>query len=232
MADSLAVYAEWCDFNGAGEYFAGPGADEWADIEDIVDRMVPCFQASDQAGIKGAPIFDPKATNLVLTTEASRRGWRSVPVPERLRAFGDDWDAGKRCTLAEWQFSNYPFLWNNVIRTEAVFKQGIPLRGVHRTEALLVVTKSGVFPSSNSSLYYEQAKAQLEVVTVLDVFDVPIRLVGLGVEPATSTLPVWWATYEGRTSRTVLHTEEAVLALTWNGRSSKYGTARAAFRRV
>ena len=105
------------DFNDAGAHFAGDGAQEWADIHEIL-RSSPLFmQSSDQAGKVGSPIFDPKATNAYLRSEAELRGWRVVPVPEELTPFGVDWDAGKASTLAEWQFSNYPFLWNNVIRS-------------------------------------------------------------------------------------------------------------------
>lgn len=225
-----AVYSEWCDFNGAAEYFAGDGAAEWRDIEQVIAELPTCFQASDQAGIQGTPIFDPKATNLALTTMAAERGWRSVPVPAELRAIGNDWDAGRRRTLAEWQFSNYPFLWNNIIRTEAVYQQGCPLDHVEKAEALVFVTKSGVFPSSNSSLYYEQGKAQLDVVTTLEVFDVPIRFVGLGVPPGAVEIEAAWTTYGGRTSRTVVATERRTMQVSWQGRTSKYGSQRATFR--
>jgi len=226
------MYAEWCDFNGAAEYFAGAGAPEWRDIAQVVEDLPTCFQASDQAGIRGTPIFDPKATNLALTMMAAERGWRSIPVPAELRAFGDDWDGGKRRTLAEWQFSNYPFLWNNVIRTDAVFKQGRGLGPVERVDALIFVTKSGVLPSSNSSLYYEQGRAQLDVVTTLDVFDVPIRFVGLGVRPGATEIEAAWTTYEARTSRTVRSTERRTMRVIWGGRASKYGVPRATFHLV
>jgi len=226
------VYAEIFDFNGAAEYFADRGASEWAQIAEIIDRLVPCLQPSDQAGIQGSPIFDPKATNLALIRDAAAMGWHRVPVPPALRAFGDDWDGGKNRTLAEWQFSNYPFLWNNVIRTEAVFQQGLPLVGLERVEALLIVTKSGVFPSSNSSLYYEQAKAQLDVVTTLDVFDVPIRLIGLSIPQNAERFDCTWTAYAARTSRTVVTTVPCEIAVTWTGKLSKYGVPVAALRRI
>jgi hypothetical protein len=226
------VFAEICDFNGAAEYFAQDGASEWAQIAEIIDNLIPNFQQSRQAGIWGTPIFDPKATNVALSHAALAMGWRAVPVPAELQAFGDDWDGGKNRTLAEWQFSNYPFLWNNVIRTEAVFQQGISLVGVEKVEALLIVTKSGVFPSSNSSLYYEQAKAQLDVVTTLDVFDVPIRLVGLAIPPEEDRFDAAWTTYADRTSRTVVETLSCEIAVTWTGKASKYGAPTAVFQRI
>ncbi len=220
------------DFNDADEYFGGAGSAEWEDIERVLDDLVPRFQPSRQAKKENTPIFDPKGTNRALTEAAKARGWSKVPVPPTLRAFGNDWDAGKGGVLAEWQFSNYPFLWNNVIRTEAVFMQQPDLRGVDRVEALLVVAKSGVFPSSNSSLYYEQAAAQLELVTELEVFDVPIRLVGLGVPLNAHEIEARWATYSGRTSRTPISDEPCRMEIVWTGATSQYGSPDARLRRI
>jgi hypothetical protein len=226
------VYAEIVDFNGATKYFARSGAAEWTEIAKIIGKLVPSFQPSRQAGIQCSPIFDPKATNLALTQAAAKAGWHKVPVPAKLRALGNDWDGGKNGTLAEWQFSNYPFLWNNIFRTEAVFEQGISLDGVAKVKALLVLTKSGVFPLSNSSLYYEQAKAQLQVVSKLHVFHVSMRLVGLGIPPGTRRFKGAWATYPGRTSRTAIRTTPCRIAVTLTGKSSKYGVPTAKFRRI
>jgi hypothetical protein len=226
------VFAEICDFNGASEYFAQDGAGEWAQIAEIVGDLVPSFQPSRQSGIYGAPIFDPKATNVALSSAAVLMGWHAVPVPAALRAFGDAWDSGKNRTLVEWQFSNYPFLSNNVARTEVAFRQGIPLAGIEKVEALLVVTKSGVFPSSNSTLYYEQAKAQLDSATTLGVFEVPIRLVGLGIPSEADRFAASWTTYADRTSRTVVETLSCEIAVTWTERTSKFGAPMAVFRRI
>lgn len=223
---------ETADFNGAGDHFAGEGAPEWEDAAEILEAAVPRFQPSRQAGKEGDPIFDPKGTNLALREAASQKGWIAIPVPAALQAFGNDWDGGKSGTLAEWQFSNYPYLWNNVIRTEAVFKQQSDLVGVHRVSALLIVTKSGVFPASNSSLYYEQAEAQLELVTELEVFDVPIRLVGLSIPPESDEFAAEWTTYESRTSRTPVSAEPCRIEVEWTGRESKYGAPTARMARA
>jgi hypothetical protein len=226
------VHHEFKDFNGADEYFKGTGSAEWRDIHEILKALVPRFQPSRQAGKEDSPIFDPKGTNLALNEAAATYGWSKVPVPLALRAFGNDWDAGKGGVLAEWQFSNYPFLWNNVIRTEAVFMQQSGLVGVNRVDALLIVAKSGVFPSSNSSLYYEQAAAQLDLVTVLEVFDVPIRLVGLGVPSNVYEIDAEWTTYADRTSRTPTAVEPCQMEIAWTGRMSKYGSPSARVRRI
>ncbi|HEV2974439.1 MAG TPA: hypothetical protein VGX69_05520 [Solirubrobacteraceae bacterium] len=226
------MFAEIADFNGADQYFKGPGSAEWAAIAKIVDKLRPSFQPSRQAGIRGEPIFDPKATNFALSSAALRRGWNVVPVPATLREFGDHWDAGKSGTLAEWQFSNYPYLWHNVIRTQAVFQQRTPLSGLAATEALIFVTKSGVFPSSESSLYYEQAKAQLAAATRLNVFDVPIRLVGLSIRPGQRRFKATWTVYPARTRRKIVTQGPVEILVTWTKKKSKYEAPMATLRKV
>src|ERR1051325_6084425 len=100
------MYYEYRDFNGATDFLGGVGSTEWSEIAGVLDGIVPQMQPSDQAGRQGSPIIDPKATNAHLTLNAARQGWHRVPVPESLRPFGVDWDAGKNAILAEWQFSN------------------------------------------------------------------------------------------------------------------------------
>jgi hypothetical protein len=212
------------DFNGADSYFAGVGAPEWADIEAVLTEMKPHFQPSDQARKIGSPIFDPKGTNAALNRGVRARGWMPVPVPEELTMFGLDWDAGKASTLAEWQFSNYPFLWNNVIRTEAVVVGDVQLSGVGTTEALIVVTKSGGFPASNSTLYYEQAEAQLDAVLSKGAFSLPVRLVGLTVPVDAEEIDAVWSTYSGRYARTPRTRADVKMAIRWGTRARKYGT--------
>lgn len=218
---------EYQDFNGADAYFARAGAAEWQDIEASVAGMPLFMQASDQSGKVGVPIFDPKATNAYLTVDAATRGFHKIPVPAGLTEFGVDWDAGKNATLAEWQFSNYPFLWNNVIRSEGVFRSRVCLQNMQPVEALIVVTKSGLFPASNSTLYYEQGAAQLHAATAFGAFDIPIRLVGLTLPPGTAATNAVWTVYPNRYGRVGTQTQET-MDVTWR-RPGKYGAPRAAF---
>ena len=218
------------DFNTADEYFEGGGAAEWAELEGVLQNLEPHLQASDQAGITGTPIFDPKGTNAALNAAAKALGWITVPVPRSLTMFGKDWDAGKGSTLAEWQFSNYPFLWNNVIRTQAVVTGQVALQGVGTTGALVVVAKSGAFPASQSTLYFEQARAQLDAVFRLGAFSLPVRLIGLMIPTGVTRLPLVWSTYSGRNSRTPLTRENVEALVTWGTRPSRYGTLKATFR--
>ncbi len=213
---------EVSDFNGADAYFSKAGAAEWSDLEAIVRSVPVCLQKSDQKGKQGSPIFDPKATNALLTQAARARGWPAIPVPKELPEWGVDWDAGKGATIAEWQFSNYPFLWNNVVRIETVMKGGIALPGLKPIRALVVVTKSGAFPASNSTLYYEQARAQLAVVTRAKSVEFPIRLVGLMMRPGIKTLEVIWSDYSARYGRKPGNRGKQTVTVTWG----KGGKAR------
>jgi hypothetical protein len=217
------------DFNGAKEYFAGAGSDRWAEINGVLSALRPQLQASDQAGRVGRPIFDPKGTNARLTEAAAAVGWDKVTVPPELQPFGNDWDAGKGSVLAEWQFSNYPFLWNNIIRSEAVFQSKAVLPPLTASvDALIIVTKSGSFPASNSTLYFEQANAQIDTVTTLGVFEVPIRLIGLMVPPNATELDADWNVYSGRYARQAVTTQQTFDVM-WGRRPAQYGNRPAGF---
>ncbi|QUQ70449.1 hypothetical protein [Kutzneria sp. CA-103260] len=222
------MFYESTDFNGAAEYFQTLGAASWSEIDEVINQVEIQLQPSGQKGKTGTPIFDPKATNAKLTINALKKGWKKVPVPDSLKEFGADWDAGKGSVLVEWQFSNYPFLWNNVIRSEAVYSSKQALSGMLPIGALIIVTKSGSFPASNSTLYYEQAKAQLNTVTSLGVFDIPIRLVGLTIPPGTTQVQVKWNTYAERYGRDVLDTEVRTFDIRWN-KPAQYGNRVAIF---
>jgi hypothetical protein len=218
------------DFNGADELFGGPSAAEWADI-DAVLRATPIFlQGSDQRSRQGKPIFDPKATNAHLTAQCAIRDWKAIPVPDELTAYGVDWDGGKNTILAEWQFSNYPFLWNNIIRTEAALRNRVNLPHVGVPKGLIVVTKCGMFPASNSTLYYEQALAQIRPAIELGVFATPIRLVGLSILEGAREIQATWSEYgNARYDRApvVQRTRRFEVALKKGG---KYGVRKATFR--
>ena len=208
------------DFNGASNIFGSSALAEWQSLHDVLSRLPFCLQPSEQAGKVGEPIFDPKATNANLTSIAAERGWTKIAVPSGLELFGSDWDGGRAAVLAEWQFSNYPFLWNNVIRSEAVFKSKVVLDGLDPIIGLVIVTKTGALPASNSTLYYEQACAQLNAVTEYNTFEIPIRVVGL-FPPDTQSIDAIWTEYPGRYSRE--GTSKKIRFEVQTGRASQYG---------
>ena len=87
-------------------------------------------------------------------------------------------DFSKNGVIVEAQFSNYPFLMNNVLRAQLFFKSKTPLLE-EPTSLVIIITKGHMFPASNSTLYHEQGAKQLAALAKYQVFDVPIRLVGL-----------------------------------------------------
>lgn len=161
------------------------------------------IKASDQAGRQGNPIFDPVGTNEYIKAAFIQLGWQAnIPIPEEYRFLGTDIDFSKNGVIIESQFSNYPFLLNNTLRSELFFKSGTKFAG-YSTQILILVTKALMFPASNSTLYYEQAVRQLTALTQYNVFDIPIRLIGL-FEQQNKAVPVIWTVYSStRYSRTV-----------------------------
>jgi hypothetical protein len=142
-------------------------------------------------------------TNSYIKDGLEAKHWKSsIPVPEEYDFMGTDIDFGKNGFIGEVQFSNYPFLLNNILRAELFFKGGLALAD-QKTACVFIVTKAHMFPASNSTLYYEQAKYQLEALSKNKVFAVPIRLVGLEERIGEKILVMWTTYSEPRYSRTV-----------------------------
>ncbi len=194
------------DFNGAGELLSSAYAPEWRSVETVISQMPLHLKASDQAGIVGSAIFDPVGTNAFLKRELTEHGWHdTLPIPPQYSFLGTDVDFGRRGVLLEAQFSNYPFLLNNVLRSELFFKGGVRLADGVSPECVVIITKAHMFPASNSTLYHEQALEQVSELARHRVFDVPMRLLGL-FEPVNSEVAAVWTEYgSARYSRTVVN---------------------------
>jgi hypothetical protein len=193
---------QFTDFNGADAAIAQSFPDEWQSLFDSLQAMPLHLKASDQAGIQGKAIFDPVGTNEHIASALHARGWRSkIVIPEAFSFLGTDVDFAKNGTVVEAQFSNYPFLLNNVIRSELFFRSGTIF---HQKPSSLIflVTKAGMFPASNSTLYYEQGVSQLQALAQHEVFTVPIRLVGL-FSPMGEVMAKWSVYSSSRYSRTL-----------------------------
>lgn len=163
-------------------------------------------KASFQAGIQGNAVFDPVGTNEYIKAELVKLGWKAnIPIPTQYRFLGKDIDFGKAGAIIEVQFSHYAFLLNNTIRSELLFNTQLPLTGIP-TQLLIIIAKSQMFPAANSTLYYEQAINQLNLLAGY-VFNVPIRVVGL-FELRNANVPAKWTVYNDQTSRTILTQEE------------------------
>ena len=168
------------DFNGAGALFADSLAKEWRQIELTLIELSLHLKASDQASIQGRLIFDPVGTNAAIKTglEGTHHWSSNVPMPHEFRCLGKGFDFAHNGVLVEVQFSNYPFLLNNTVRAELVFKSRTLMAGTP-VGALVIISKANMFPASNSTLYYEQGVNQLVELSRNGVFDVPTRMVGL-----------------------------------------------------
>ena len=176
----------------------------WTELESCLQSMPLHLKQSDQRGKQGEPIFDPVGTNEYIKSHMSKvKDWKpNFPIPSKYRHLGTDVDFVKMGILVEVQFSNYPFLTNNLLRSELFYKShSNPFD--QQVEGLIIVTKSGKYPSSNSTLYYEQAKKLIDSLSSDEVFSIPIRLVCLDI--LTGINDINWTKYSAnRYSRNVL----------------------------
>ncbi|ADP34533.1 type-2 restriction enzyme BglII [Bacillus atrophaeus] len=188
------------DYNHADEIL---NPQLWKEIEETLLKMPLHVKASDQASKVGSLIFDPVGTNQYIKDELVPKHWKNnIPIPKRFDFLGTDIDFGKRDTLVEVQFSNYPFLLNNTVRSELFHKSNMDI-DEEGMKVAIIITKGHMFPASNSSLYYEQAQNQLNSLAEYNVFDVPIRLVGL-IEDFETDIDIVSTTYaDKRYSRTI-----------------------------
>jgi hypothetical protein len=171
---------EITDYNNADLEVNSYFKEEWAELESVLKESKLCIKASDQAGKQGKPIFDPVGTNYQLK-ELIRKipSWScNVLIPEKYSFLGTDIDFEKNGMIVEAQFSNYPFLLNNILRSELFFKSNLIFKS-NCSKILVIITKAGKLPASNSTLYYEQAQNQLNALCESKVFSIPVRLIGL-----------------------------------------------------
>lgn len=210
---SSVLLVKHTDYNRAEELIASSYAKEWNELLKVLKEMPLHVKASDQAGIQGSLIFDPVGTNEHIKREMLKLGWQAnIPIPEKYNFLGTDVDFLKSSLLIEAQFSNYPFLLNNTVRSELFFKARTHL-GNSTVDAVVIITKAHMLPASNSTLYYEQARKQLTELSSHNVFDVPMRLVGL-FESAGETINAVVTKYTtSRYSRTVAHREQKQCAV-------------------
>lgn len=196
---------EFVDFNHAANHFTKEFKAEWRQLLAVLKAMPLHVKASDQRGIQGSLIFDPVGTNAYIKRALCQppASWHPrITIPAEYSFLGTDVDFVKRGVLVEAQFSNYPFFLNNVLRSELFYQSKVNLAG-EPMQVLVLIAKGKMFPASNSTLYYEQARKQLEGLTKFHVVDMPVRLVGL-LEKQNATVPVKFTTYSAaRYSRTV-----------------------------
>lgn len=88
------------------------------------------------------------------------------------------------------------------MRSELFFKAGTILIKIP-TKILIIITKANMLPAANSTLYYEQAAEQLQILIQHHIFNIPIRLIGLFEQQDTATTIISTVYREKRYSRTV-----------------------------
>lgn len=171
------------DFNGCDTFFLNPLNNSlWDEIKTAIESMVLQVKESDQAGKQGELIFNPVGTNYILEDKLIPKGWKKIPLPSQYAFFGLGIDFGKMNVCVEAQFSNYPFLLNNALRSEVLFRDKVPLIEGREMQALIIITKKKHFPSSNSTLHFEQACEHLNGLSTHKLFSMPVRLVGLEID--------------------------------------------------
>ena len=189
------------NFNDVGTLLSGEFSAEWTEIETAIRGLPLCMKLSQQEGKEEELVFDPIATNRLITDALVGLGWAKVRIPKKQACYGKGIDFGKRSVLVEVQLSNYPFLTNNVVRADVLRRSKTSLAG-GVPDAIVIITKVGKLPSQNSSLYFEQACDQMKLAEDVRLFEIPIRIVGLS-EDAATRVHGKRTEYGGRTSRKV-----------------------------
>ena len=185
-----------CDYNSINNL----KSNIWNEISLLINNLKAYLKDSDQKGKKNSLIFDPKGTNEAIKKYLSNKNWTTNwKIPDNFNTLGKDIDFFKKGVLLEVQFSNYPFLLNNVVRSELFFKNKEILK--KKIECLVIITKVHAFPSSNSTLYFEQAKKQLDLLSNSKLFSIPIKLIGLTCEENKKNKIIWSKYKEARYSR-------------------------------
>ena len=193
----------WEDFNGAATTVARSYPAEWREIERVLSHMPLHLKGSGQRGIVDTAIFDPIGTNEYIKRALQSLGWETnIGIPAEHSYFGTDVDLAKRGVVGEAQFSTYPYLMNNLVRTDLFHRLDVRIVG-ERIGLLVVIMKSRVFPASQGTLYYEQGLRQIHALADSNIFKIPTRLVGF-FEEAPTAIDAIWTQYTGRTSRTIV----------------------------
>jgi len=160
--------------------------DEVKSLVGILSDMPLYLKESKQQNKKGSKILDPIKTNTYLKSKFKENSWLSkVRIPEEHSCLGTDIDFFKKGIVLEVQFSNYPFLSNNIIRTEKLYKSKTKFNSIE-IQLLVIITKGKTIPSSNSSLYYEQAISQINSFVEENIIMMPILVIGFYSNEDTS----------------------------------------------
>lgn len=197
------------DFNGSDNVLSGSYAEMWRQVQLALESMPLHLKSSDQSGKQGGLIFDPVGTNAYIKATLAPFGWSKASITPEYDFLGVDVDFARSGVVLEAQFSNYPFLVNNLLRSELFYREKVQFAKAPLS-VVVIVTKAGMLPASNSTLYYEQALKQLNGFAKYKLFTVPARLIGL-FSPIHEGVPATFTGYKDpRYSRTVVSTRTIV----------------------
>ena len=110
------------DYN-FNENFTHSNQDTLIELDLVIKQLDIYLKNSDQKGKKQSLIFDPKGTNYSLKELLNSKNWEcNLKIPNKFNSLGKDIDFYKDNLLLEVQFSNYPFLLNNIIKVNYFIK--------------------------------------------------------------------------------------------------------------
>lgn len=194
------------DYNKADVIIKNNFSEEWSELEPILLNMPLYVKESQQKGKDNQLTFDPIGTNKHLGDELTKKNWcQNISIPKKFSALGTDIDFGKNHIVLESQFSNYPFLSNNILRSEIMFRAHQNIDKIGEIKLLIILTKDHAIPSANSSLYCQQARNQVKYSEL--IFKLPIRLISLNCKKNEKIKAVK-NNYKGRYSRDLINDEK------------------------
>lgn len=200
------MFTKIIDYNEAKHLIKNEFENEWLELNSILLKMPLYLKESQQKGKEKQLVFDPIGTNRYISKELTEKKWcKDIDIPKKFRALGKEIDFGKNHIILESQFSNYPFLSNNIFRSEIMFRKEPELEKIGKIKLFIILTKDHAIPSANSSLYCQQARNQVKFSE--EIFSLPIRLISLHCKINTKINAIM-TDYKKRYSRDSINDEK------------------------
>ena len=194
------------DYNNADQIIKNNFKREWLELKSILIKMPLFLKESQQKGKDNQLTFDPIGTNNYVGIELVKKKWcKDIEIPKEFCSLGTAIDFGKNNIVLESQFSNYPFLSNNILRSEIMFRSKCRIDQIGSIKLLIILTKDHAIPSANSTLYCQQARNQVKFSE--KIFNLPIRLISLHCK-YNEKINANVVTYKKRYSRDLVNQKE------------------------
>lgn len=193
----------------------------FSEQDDVIEKLQGLhlhLKPSHQKNKNFSPIFDPIGTNSSINQILTPDWEYRLKIPKNYKDLGTDVDYYKDGSILEVQFSNYPYLANNLLRSEVFFKSN-ELIFKDKVKNLTFIIKGKKLPSSNSTLSYEQAENQLDIWSENEMFSIPVRLIGITIDETTFEEGIW-TEYSKRTSNEIISSNLEKFSI--NSQNKKY----------